>query len=61
MEKDTANNQQKLVSDDAFQELLNLTKEFMDEVVETKYSGNWNRAILNLMKKAVEKQKAERK
>jgi len=61
LEKDTANNQQKLVSDDAFKEWLNLTKEFVEKVVEPKYSGNWKRAILDLMKKAVEEQKAEGK
>jgi hypothetical protein len=33
----------------------------MEKVVEPKYSGNWNSAILNLMKKAVEEQKAEGK
>ena len=54
--EDDIREQQKLVNDNAFHELLNLTKEFMDKVVETKYSGNWNLAILTLMKKAVEEQ-----
>jgi hypothetical protein len=36
-----------------FQEILIVTKEFTNKVVESKYSGNWTQAILDLMKKAV--------
>ena len=60
IEKNSAK-QQELDSEVAFQERLDLTKEFVEKVVEPKYSGNWDRAILDLMKHAVEEQKAEDK
>jgi hypothetical protein len=60
MEKRSVNHQ-KVISDSVFQERLNLTKEFIEKVVEPKYSGNWEKAFFDLMRKALAEQKTEGK
>lgn len=40
---------------------VNLAKDFMEKVVEPDYAGNWDAAVMDLMRKAVEEQRIGRK
>jgi hypothetical protein len=54
--EDSIRSIQNPVSDENFESQLNLLKEFMNKVVEPNFSGNFQEAIHDLMRKAIEQQ-----
>lgn len=48
------------INENELKAYLNLIRDFLDKIVQPKYSGNWNRAITDLMRKAIEEQNKAR-
>ncbi len=57
---DITSNKERLIVQEQLKIQLNLIQEFLTLVVEPKYSGNWNEAVMDLMRKTVEEEKQKK-
>jgi hypothetical protein len=57
---DIAHDKQQVITQEELKAKLNLIHEFSALVVEPRYSGKWNEAVMDLMREAIEEQKQKK-